>query len=74
MFPCQCESEEQSEPMCERSASPCSCPETRHHVSIDLSDVGLSINCLDNVESVFDLKVTIWFMHSLLVILSKYLC
>lgn len=30
----QCESEEQSEPMCERSASPCSCPETRHHVSV----------------------------------------
>lgn len=31
---CECESEEQSEPACERSASPCSCPETRHHVDL----------------------------------------
>lgn len=31
---CECESEEPSEPTCERPASPCSCPETRHHVDV----------------------------------------
>ncbi|XP_034239515.1 gametogenetin-binding protein 2-like [Thrips palmi] len=31
---CECESEEQSEPTCDRPASPCSCPETRHHVDV----------------------------------------